>query len=69
MATTSKPIKCTCAHEFQDQNYGPQMRLHSKMKQRVLTDKMWRCTVCKKERESGSSTSGAVVSNVKGKKK
>ena len=68
MPITSKPIKCTCENEFQDQNYGPQMRLHSKMKQRVSTDKMWRCTVCQKEREAGSSGS-STVSNIKGKKK
>lgn len=68
MATHSKPIKCTCVHSFQDQTYGLQMRLHSKMKQNVSTDKNWRCTVCGKEREGGSSAS-TTVSNIKGKKK
>lgn len=69
MATiTSKPLKCTCVHEFQDQTYGPQMRLHSKMKQKVSTDKTWRCTVCEKEREGGLASSNT-SSEVKGKKK
>lgn len=70
MATvTSKPIKCNCQHEFQDQTYGVGMRLHTKMKQNVSTDKTWKCTVCKTIHEAGTSSGGTVVSNVKGKKK
>lgn len=65
--TTSKAIKCTCKHEDQDKIYGNSMRLHNKMKQRDASNKMWRCTICKKERESGVSSTS--VSNVKGKKK
>ena len=67
MTTTSKAIKCTCVHEFQDQNYGMGMRLHTKVKQKVSTDKTWRCTVCGKERDGGNNI--ITVSNIKEKKK
>lgn len=66
-STTSKAIKCTCASEFQDQTYGFQMRLHSKKKQKISSDKTWACTICGKEKTDGSGTTS--VSNTKGKKK
>lgn len=34
-------MKCTCKHEFQDQTYGPQMRVHN-----VSPDGLAFCTVC-----------------------
>jgi hypothetical protein len=48
----SKIIKCTCEHDAQDGFHGKQMRVHSKIKQRETGNKMWRCTVCLKEKES-----------------
>lgn len=36
-----KIIRCSCAHKFQDQRYGKQMRLHNK------NEKGFSCTVCK----------------------
>jgi hypothetical protein len=49
---TSKITACICAHEAQDALHGKGMRVHTKMKQREANNKMWRCTVCGKERES-----------------
>lgn len=49
---TSKIIKCTCEHKGQDELHGAGMRVHTKIKQREANNKMWRCTVCGKERES-----------------
>ena len=31
---------CTCKHSWQDETYGPGMRVHNKC------SKGWRCTVC-----------------------
>ena len=41
-------IPCTCVNEGQDKLYGKGKRLHNKMKQ----DGQYRCTVCRKEKQS-----------------
>ena len=37
-------LTCTCEHEYQDERYGKNKRLHNK------TDKGYRCTVCGHEK-------------------
>ena len=37
---TTKRLKCSCQHPFQDQRCGSQIRIHNKIV------KGWRCTVC-----------------------
>ena len=44
-------LSCTCTHAFQDQNYGKGKRLHNKVKQTDKTNRLWRCTICKKEKD------------------
>lgn len=43
MAT--KIMKCKCVNEFQDQEYGPGMRVHNSCG-KDKTTAGWRCTVC-----------------------
>lgn len=45
---TTMVKKCTCSHEFQDQRYGAQMRVHNPFGSQAK-GQGWRCTVCKKE--------------------
>ncbi len=46
-------LQCTgCkTHDFQDERYGHNMRVHNKFPQGDAT--MWRCTICNKERTEG----------------
>jgi hypothetical protein len=42
---STKIMLCTCSHVFQDERYGPNMRVHNLMiKER--NKRGWRCTVC-----------------------
>lgn len=43
----SKILACSCKHSFQDKEYGVGKRLHTFTKK-----KMWRCTICLKEKQS-----------------
>ena len=36
-------IRCTCKHDFQDERYGQNMRVHNAM---LKPKPGWRCTVC-----------------------
>ena len=42
---TTKIMKCTCKHEYQDKKYGKQNRVFN---QKVKANE-YRCTVCSKE--------------------
>lgn len=42
---TTRIIKCTCEHEYQDERYGKKMRLHNKIGKGTCIEG-WRCTVC-----------------------
>jgi hypothetical protein len=44
-------IKCTCKHEYQDQKYGPGMRIWTPVKTPKDRPQIKRCTVCNKEQE------------------
>jgi hypothetical protein len=37
--------KCGCDHKYQDEKYGPGMRVHNKCVKKG-TSTPWRCTVC-----------------------
>ena len=43
----------TCIpHAYQDQKYGPRMRVHTRTKQgKAPKVRRWRCTVCRQERD------------------
>lgn len=43
-------LKCNCNHEYQDEEYGKNNRVHNKMEKSVNEKYMYRCTVCSKER-------------------
>ncbi len=43
MTDTTKVMKCTCKHEYQDKHYGKDLRVHNMAIGKV---KGWRCTVC-----------------------
>ena len=38
---TTRVLRCTCNHDYQDKQYGHGMRLHNR-----TGDSSWRCTVC-----------------------
>ena len=38
-------LRCTCVHEFQDEHYGKQMRLHNDCRPQGIILR-FRCTVC-----------------------
>jgi len=42
MSEKTKIIFCTCKHDYQDEKYGEQKRIHN------FVEKIsgWRCTVC-----------------------
>jgi predicted SprT family Zn-dependent metalloprotease len=44
---STKILACTCKHEFQDQRYGPGMRVHNPRK-----EKTYACTVCGREKDA-----------------
>lgn len=41
----TRPLKCTCKHEYQDERYGKGIRLHNRIKMGTPANG-WRCTVC-----------------------
>ena len=43
---TTKKLRCSCYHLFQDKRYGRGKRLHNLK----AKDGGWRCTVCKTQR-------------------
>lgn len=46
---STKILKCTCDHEYQDEHYGPHKRVHNAC---VKDNRVfYRCTVCGAERE------------------
>jgi hypothetical protein len=45
----SKILFCACEHEFQDKEYGKNMRAHNSISNEKKP--AWRCTVCGKERD------------------
>lgn len=45
MNRSTKILRCSCKHKFQDKEYGKGRRVHNK----TVGDK-WRCTACGKER-------------------
>lgn len=44
--------KCNCKHEYQDEKYGPGMRVHVA----TTKDGTWRCTVCNTNNAIGVPT-------------
>jgi hypothetical protein len=42
----TKVMFCSCKHEYQDEKYGPHMRLYNEKKSKNPGTKEWRCTVC-----------------------
>lgn len=54
MATmTKKPveiIRCNCKSAFQDEKYGPSMRVHNCAKPLDATKNSYNCTVCGREK-------------------
>lgn len=46
----TKVLWCTCAHAYQDERYGAQMRVHNALKSDSKSGQTWRCTVCSRER-------------------
>lgn len=44
-----KILKCSCAHEFQDERYGVGFRAMNKCSPKSAAP-LYRCTVCKAER-------------------
>ena len=44
-------LRCTCVHAFQDERYGPQVRVFN------LCKDGWRCTVCGAVKASAESRS------------
>lgn len=47
-ASPCKIMECVCRHEYQDQRYGKDQRVHNPYA------KGYRCTVCGREKETGS---------------
>ena len=45
-----KPLKCSCAHTYQNGKYGKGMRLHNPVTGKDGTFSAGRCTVCGAER-------------------
>lgn len=43
-------LRCDCKHEFQDKEYGKRRRVMNPTKKQVGEKKVYRCTVCLKER-------------------
>jgi hypothetical protein len=43
-------LACTCKHDYQDQTYGPGLRVHNPY--RTPAPGGWRCTVCSKVKPS-----------------
>ena len=46
---TTRVLKCTCSHEYQDSLYGKRLRLHNRCGKKA-SQPFWRCTVCGYER-------------------
>lgn len=42
--------KCTCKSVYQDKKYGDQNRVHNPGKSLTADKRIWRCTVCGKEK-------------------
>lgn len=49
----TKVMQCSCVSEFQDKEYGKNMRLFNAIGKDQNDG--WRCTVCGKEIEEGTS--------------
>ncbi len=50
----TKIVRCDnpdCKSEFQDQKYGPKMRVHNHAPNKGVSKNRYRCTTCKKETE------------------
>lgn len=43
----TKILPCHCKHEYQDKQYGKDLRVHNSVNKKI---NVWRCTVCKTER-------------------
>lgn len=39
-------LKCKCKHEYQDQRYGKEQRVHNPLKKEKMQSQKWRCSVC-----------------------
>jgi hypothetical protein len=55
-----KIIKCSCAHEYQDEMHGAQMRVHN-----VSPKGIAKCTVCGSEKSSTASVSLSTATKAK----
>lgn len=41
--TTARILRCNCKHEYQDEKYGKERRLHNKAGKDSIS---WKCTIC-----------------------
>lgn len=48
MKSGTAKVKCSCHHEYQDQLYGPQVRVANATQKGDATKQDVRCTVCSK---------------------
>lgn len=46
MTDEIKILRCSCAHKFQDERYGPKMRVMNPTRNESGTKQLFRCTVC-----------------------
>ena len=45
-----KILSCICNHDFQDLTYGKTRRLMNNIKNKIVSELMYRCTICNRER-------------------
>ena len=45
----TKILQCTCKHEYQDQQYGLNKRVHNPCPGKSANEIVYRCTVCSKQ--------------------
>ena len=47
----TRVMPCKCNHSWQDRTYGRGMRVHNHAPGNRAKRDVWRCTVCKEEKE------------------
>lgn len=57
--SNTKIIRCTCAHAGQDALHGQSRRVHNELAQAKDRARVWRCTVCGRERETSTPRGGS----------
>ena len=49
----AKIMQCTCDHEYQDRQYGNQMRVHNDGVSALQHQRVFKCTVCSNVKKVG----------------